>query len=193
MPPISRLTARRRACLKRCLVPASDCTFLSVEWKDALWDRFYTAAPRRQRRSVEQYKIVKRAWGPWPGDTASIRRRSPSGGSEARPMTSEPARQTPAPRCSPPQTKPSSSPSGSPTLLPLDNCLYALRATIPHPFDRACQRYGIEHRLTKPNHPRTNEQVERMNRTIKGATVKRFNYDSHGGNEKNDLSHAGRV
>ena len=44
-----------------CLVPAFDCTFLSVEWKDALWDRFYTAAPRRQRRSVEQYKIVNRA------------------------------------------------------------------------------------------------------------------------------------
>ena len=48
-----------------------------------------------------------------------------------------------------------------------------------HPFDRACQRHGIEHRLTKPNHPWTNGQVERMNRTIKGATVKRFHYDSH--------------
>jgi transposase InsO family protein len=39
---------------------------------------------------------------------------------------------------------------------------------------------GIEHRLTKPNHPWTNGQVERMNRTIKDATVKRFHYDSHG-------------
>jgi transposase InsO family protein len=37
----------------------------------------------------------------------------------------------------------------------------------------------IEHRLTKPNHPWTNGQVERMNRTIKDATVKRFHYDSH--------------
>ena len=35
-----------------------------------------------------------------------------------------------------------------------------------HPFDRACRRHGIEHRLTKPNHPWTNGQVERMNRTI---------------------------
>jgi transposase InsO family protein len=25
-----------------------------------------------------------------------------------------------------------------------------------HPFDRACQGHGIEHRLTKPNHPWTN-------------------------------------
>ncbi len=38
---------------------------------------------------------------------------------------------------------------------------------------------GIEHRLTKPNHPWTNGQIERMNRTIKDATVKRFHYDSH--------------
>ena len=52
---------------------------------------------------------------------------------------------------------------------------------------------GIEHRLTKPNHPWSREdqktvrgtvfprggQVERINRTIKEATVKRFHYDDH--------------
>ncbi len=39
---------------------------------------------------------------------------------------------------------------------------------VPRPsFDRACRRHGIEHRLTKPNHPWTNGQVERMNRTIR--------------------------
>jgi Integrase core domain len=47
------------------------------------------------------------------------------------------------------------------------------------PFDRTCHVHGIEHRLTKPNHPWTNGQVERMNRTIKEATVKRFFYDTH--------------
>src|SRR5690606_27335989 len=34
-----------------------------------------------------------------------------------------------------------------------------------HMFDRVCFGNGIEHRLTKPNHPWTNGQVERMNRT----------------------------
>jgi Integrase core domain len=48
-----------------------------------------------------------------------------------------------------------------------------------HIFDRVCAENGIEHRLTKLNHPWTNGQVERMNRTIKEATVKRFHYDNH--------------
>jgi transposase InsO family protein len=49
----------------------------------------------------------------------------------------------------------------------------------PMRFDMICQANGIEHRLTKPNHPWTNGQVERMNRTIKDATVKRFHYKNH--------------
>jgi hypothetical protein len=44
-----------------CLIPGFDGALFSGEWKDALWDRFSTAAPRRQRRSVERYNIVKRA------------------------------------------------------------------------------------------------------------------------------------
>ena len=48
-----------------------------------------------------------------------------------------------------------------------------------HIFDRVCDEHGIEHRLTKMNHPWTNGQVERMNRTLKDATVKRYHYDSH--------------
>ena len=61
-------------------------------------------------------------------------------------------------------------------------------------FDMICEANGIEHRLTKPNHPWSSEdqktirgivfprdgQVERMNRTIKDATVKGYHYDSHG-------------
>ena len=47
-----------------------------------------------------------------------------------------------------------------------------------HRFDRVCREHGIEHRLTKPNHPWTKGQVERINRTIKDATVERYHYDS---------------
>jgi transposase InsO family protein len=48
-----------------------------------------------------------------------------------------------------------------------------------HMFAMRCRENDIEHRFTKPNHPWTNGQVERMNRTIKDATVKRYHYDSH--------------
>lgn len=47
----------------------------------------------------------------------------------------------------------------------------------PHIFDRVCTDQGIEHRLTKPYHPWTNGQAERMNRTVKDATIKTFHYD----------------
>ena len=48
-----------------------------------------------------------------------------------------------------------------------------------HAFELACAQNDIDHRLTKPKHPWTNGQVERMNRTLKEATVKRFYYETH--------------
>jgi len=48
-----------------------------------------------------------------------------------------------------------------------------------HRFDRICHEHDIEHRLTKPKHPWTNGQVERMNRTLKDATVRRYHYTTH--------------
>jgi transposase-like protein len=53
------------------------------------------------------------------------------------------------------------------------------QATGNHEFDQLCQALNIEHRLTKLNYPWTNGQVERMKRTIKEATVKRYHYGSH--------------
>ena len=52
------------------------------------------------------------------------------------------------------------------------------RNALPHIFDRVCEEHKIEHRLTLPGHPWTNGQVERMNKTIKEATVYRYYYDS---------------
>ncbi|KMK67255.1 integrase family protein [Puniceibacterium sp. IMCC21224] len=62
----------------------------------------------------------------------------------------------------------------------------------PMRFDMICEANGNEHRPAKPNHPRTNgpplgdclqsprgQRVERMNRTIKDANVKRFHCDIH--------------
>ncbi len=50
---------------------------------------------------------------------------------------------------------------------------------VTHMFAMRCRENGIEHRCTKIKHPWTNGQVERMNRTIKEATVQRYYYDSH--------------
>jgi len=46
-------------------------------------------------------------------------------------------------------------------------------------FDMRCQENGIEHRLIKIKHTWTNGQAERMNRTIKEATVQRYHCDRH--------------
>jgi len=47
-----------------------------------------------------------------------------------------------------------------------------------HIFDRVCRENEVDHRLTRVNHPQTNGQVERMNRTIKEATVRRYRDDT---------------
>lgn len=49
----------------------------------------------------------------------------------------------------------------------------------PHIFERICDENSIEHRKTKVKHPWTNGQVERMNRTLKDATVNTFTYATH--------------
>ncbi len=48
-----------------------------------------------------------------------------------------------------------------------------------HAFEYACAQNDIDHRLTRPNHPWTSGQVERMDRTIIEATVCRYHYENH--------------
>ncbi len=50
---------------------------------------------------------------------------------------------------------------------------------LAHAFEYACAQNHIDHRLTKPRHPWTNGHVERMNRTLKDATVNRFHCETH--------------
>jgi transposase InsO family protein len=47
-------------------------------------------------------------------------------------------------------------------------------------FDMICEATGIKHHLTKPNHPWTNGQVERMKHTIKESAIKRYLYEIYG-------------
>jgi len=46
-------------------------------------------------------------------------------------------------------------------------------------FEKLCVENEIEHRKTQVRSPWTNGQVERMNRTLKDATVKTFYYETH--------------
>jgi transposase InsO family protein len=48
-----------------------------------------------------------------------------------------------------------------------------------HAFELACAQNDVDHRLTKPRPPWTKGQVERMNRTLKDATVRRYHSESH--------------
>ncbi len=40
----------------RCLIPTFNGAIFSTDWKDALWAKFYTGAPARQRRASSDTK-----------------------------------------------------------------------------------------------------------------------------------------
>jgi transposase InsO family protein len=47
-----------------------------------------------------------------------------------------------------------------------------------HRVERVCREFGVEHRRPKPAHPWTKGPVERLNRTLKEATVLRYPYQT---------------
>src|SRR3954447_5399164 len=130
-----------------CLVPHFDGAFLWHESKDALWARFFTGAPRRLRRSVERYSIVKE----------SLRALSRRYGVNQKTVRKWKARSSVVDRRTGPKQPRSTVLSIEEeavivgfrrhTLLPLDDCLYALQPTIPHltrsSLHRCLQRHGI--------------------------------------------------
>jgi transposase InsO family protein len=71
-------------------------------------------------------------------------------------------------------------PSNTASAAPLIRKALARGKTVwAHAFEFACAQNKIDHRLTKPRHPWTNGQVERMNRTLKDATVRRHYCEGH--------------
>src|SRR5665213_906371 len=130
-----------------CLVPEFDGAIFSAGWKEALWARYSTEAPARLRQSVERYSIVKRALrvlarrhGINPKTVAKWKKRIsatdlPTGPREPRStvLSVEDEAIIVAFRRH--------------TLLPLDDCLYALQPTIPHltrsSLHRCLARHGI--------------------------------------------------
>ena len=52
---IKKKGTRQDMFLTRCLIPRFDCVILSQEWKEALWDKFVTGAPRPRTPSELQY------------------------------------------------------------------------------------------------------------------------------------------
>lgn len=68
---------------------------------------------------------------------------------------------------------------GGSTVKEIKEAIAAGELFCAHAFELACARNDIDHRTTKPMHPWTNGQVERMNRTIKEATVRRYHFDDH--------------
>jgi hypothetical protein len=77
---------------------------------------------------------------------------------------------------------------------------HSLRATrtvqrrdpLTHMLDMRCRENKIAHRLTKIKHPWTDGRAERLNRTIKKATVKSDHYDRHGQRENHLALHQRR-
>jgi len=129
------------------LSPGIDGASSTQEWKDALWAKFFTGAPRRQRwcvgaihHSQESLRGLARRYGVNPKTVAKWKARSSVADKKAGPKK-------------PGSTVLSSGEEAAIvafrryTLLPLDDCLYAPQPIIPHltqsSWYRCLQRYGI--------------------------------------------------
>jgi transposase InsO family protein len=203
------------------LVPEIGGALFSQEWKDGLWDRFYTGAPARQRRSQHSQEslraLAKRHGISRLPEVAGDK--EPKGKFKIYPIgyfhidiaevrtaegklylyvaidrtskfafvqlvtktgrTSAAAFLVALIAAVPYKIHTILTDNGIQFTFPPHYADGPTASYITHMFDMRCRENGIEHRLTKIRHPWTNGQVERMHRTIKEATVKRYHYDSH--------------
>jgi len=134
--------------LARCLIPNFDGAVLSSNWRDALWARFFTGAPTTTeavRRAIQNSQESLRALANRYGINQKTMRKV------AKSFVSD--RSSDRPEKSRGSTVLSVEEEAvvvafrRHTLLPLDDCLYALQATIPHltrsSLHRCLQRHGI--------------------------------------------------
>ena len=133
--------------MPRCLIPGFRGARLSPEHKEALWDRFLTGAPRPRTPSEQRYELTQ----------ASIAQLSRTHGLNPKTVAKWKRRTSVEDRRTGPREPRSSSLTAEQeavvvafrrhTLLPLDDCLYALQATIPHltrsSLHRCLSRHGI--------------------------------------------------
>lgn len=131
---------------KKYLIPDFDGAVFSQSWRDALWARFTTEAPRRQRRSVERQHSQE-----------SLRALAKRYGINQKTVAKWKKRTSVADVPTGPKNPTSTVLSIEEeavivafrrhTLLPLDDCLYALQSTIPaltrSSLHRCLQRHGI--------------------------------------------------
>lgn len=86
------LKAHRTVSSFGCLIPGFESATRALEWKDALWDRYATAALRPRTQSEQQYSDRKLRPRNGAESLGSIPRRWQSGGSGKRLRTGRPGR-----------------------------------------------------------------------------------------------------
>ncbi len=131
----------------KCLIPRFDGAILSFEWKDAVWDRYVMGAPRPRTPSEQQYSLsqaslatLSRELGINPKTVAKWRKRATVEDLKTGPKAPHSTTLSEAEEAMVVAFR-------RHTLLPLDDCLYALQPSIPHltrsALHRCLQRHGI--------------------------------------------------
>jgi hypothetical protein len=132
--------------LARCLIPRFDGAILSLEWKEAVCDRYVTGAPRprtpseQQQRSQASLSTLSRELGINPKTVAKWRKRATVEDLKTGPKAPHSTTLSQAEEAAVVAFR-------RHTLLPLDDCLYALQPSIPHltrsALHHCLQRHGI--------------------------------------------------